>query len=337
MKFSFSSVFSILACCIVLFISCKDEKASGNYQLPVNEPAINELTAKIEGDPDNAALFFERGSLLHRIKQDSLALLDYKKAVSLDSTKAEYYSAIGDLLFEHKDISGSIGWLEKAVRLNPKDPKAQLKIAKMSIFMKDYNRAFNAVNTVMRQDEFNPEAYFLKGIAYKNIGDTAKAISSFQTSLNVQPDYREAAMQLGSLYSAKRDAKALQYYEAAFRLDTTDVSPIYNSGLYYLNLKDLERAKEYYTRAILKDQNYANAIFGMGFILMQQDSIEKAHRQFDIAVGIEPTNVDAYYNRGLCAEILGRKQDALADYEQALKFNEAYQPAKEALRRLAAK
>jgi tetratricopeptide (TPR) repeat protein len=337
MNSPFSRYLFLFAFVILLASSCKNTDTTKDYSVPVNDPAVMELSGKIKADPDNAALFFERGSLLHRIQEDSLALLDYKKAVSLDSNKAEYYSAIGDLLFEHKDISGSVGWLEKAIKLNPKDPKAQLKIAKMFIFLNDYNKAFDAINTVLRQDVYNPEAYFLKGITYKNIKDTAKAISSFQTTINVLPDYREAHMQLGSLYSAKKDPKALQYYENAFRLDTTDVSPIYNTGLYYLNQNDLEGAKEQYKKAILKDKNYANAFFGMGFALMQQDSIEKAYRQFSIAVGIEPTNTDAYYNRGLCAEMLGRKAEAIADYEQALQFNPDYRPAADALKRLGVK
>lgn len=314
--------------------SCTNNKTTAEETSPVNDRLVNEITDRIKADPGNAALFFERGNVLHRLQEDSLAINDYKKAISLDSTRATYYSAIGDLLFEHKDISGSISWLEKAIKLNPKDPKAQLKIAKMFIFINEYNKAFEAINIVLRQDVYNPEAYFLKGIAYKNIKDTAKAISSFQTTINAMPSYREAFMQLGSLYSAKKDPIALKYYESAYRLDTTDVSPIYNSGLYYLNNNDIEAAKAQYTKAIMLDREYAEAFFGMGFALMQQDSLEKARRQFDIVTGIDPKNIDAYYNRGLCSEMMGKKQEALADYETVLRFDPEYKNATEAIKRM---
>lgn len=331
-----SRFFTLLLSAVLLYSCNNGEQKTGEFPIKDN-PFINEVNAKIAENPNNADLYFERGMLLQRIEEDSLALNDYKKAVSLDTTKAQYYSAIGDLLFEHKDISGSVTWLQKAIKLNPNDPKAQLKIAKMFIFLNDFNKAFNAINTVLKQDVYNPEAYFLKGIVYKNIKDTAKAISSFQTALNAAPEYREAMMQLGLLYAAGRNPLALQYYNNAFKLDTTDVSPIYNSGLYYLGLNDIESAKKEYTKAIMRDHNYANAFFGMGFALMHQDSLEKARRQFDIVVGIEPTNAEAYHNRGLCSEMLGRKAEALEDYEQALIFDPEYVPAKEAKKRVSGK
>ncbi len=321
----------------ILLFSCKNENKTKDQSPVIDHPLVSELNAQIKDKPDNAELYFKRGNVLHSIKEDSLAILDFKKAISLDSSKSQYYSTIGDILFEHKDISGSVVWLEKAIKLNPKDPKAQLKIAKMFIFLNDNNKAFDAINTVLRQDVYNPEAYLLKGIAYKNIKDTPHAISSFQTAINALPSYKDAIMQLGSIYSAKGDKIALTYYENAYKLDTNDVSPIYNAGLFYLNKGDIEAAKKQYTRAIMNDREYANAFFGMGFALMHQDSLEKARRQFDIVVGIDPSNTDAYYNRGLCSEMMGNKQEALEDYEQTLKFDPDYEAAATAKKRVSGK
>ena len=328
--------FSLFIFTAILLSSCSNDKKT-EETAPINDPMVIDLTNKINQDPKNAKLFYDRALMLQRLHEDSLAINDYKKAISLDSTKAEYYSAIGDLLFEHKDITGSLTWLEKAVKLNPKDPRAQLKIAKMFIFINEYNKAFDAINTVLRQDVYNAEAYYLKGVTYKNIKDTAKAISSFQTALNSRPDHRESLIQLGTLYSAKADPLAIKYYESAFRVDTTDVSPIYFIGLYHRDRNDFAKAKEEFIRAIGKDKNFSDAFFGMGWILMQQDSIEKARRQFDIVTGIEPNNPDGWYNRGLCSEMLGEKQKAIADYEQALAFDPEYKNAIDGKKRLTGK
>jgi tetratricopeptide (TPR) repeat protein len=67
-------------------------------------------------------------------------------------------------------------------------------------------------------------------------------------------------------------------------------------------------------------------------MLMQEDSTEKAIRQFDIAIQNKPDYADAYYNRGICKEILGKFSEALEDYNQALSFNAdnaAYKDAKQ--------
>ena len=180
----------------------------------------------------------------------------------------------------------------------------------------------------------NPEGYFLKGLIYKDLKDTAKAISSFQTALQVYPSHKESMIQLGSIYGAKNDPLALKYYDNAFRLDTTDVFPLYAKGMYYQERKQYEQAKEEYRKAIISNREYTDAYFGMGYILMQQDSFEKAYRQFDLVTKLEPINAKAYYNRGLCNELMGKNNEALQDYKQALTFDEQYQEASDGIKRL---
>ncbi|RYD55808.1 MAG: tetratricopeptide repeat protein [Sphingobacteriales bacterium] len=316
-------------------VACKDEqKTEQKDSAAFRNAAILDLTERIEKNPQNHKLYYERGQLFNRMHEDSLALEDFKKAATLDSSKAEYFSAIGDLMFEHKDISGSIRYIQKALSLNPDDPAAHLKMAKMFVYLKDYPKAFSEINVVLRQDVYNAEGYFLKGMIYKDLKDTTKALSSFLTATEVDPEYREAILQLALLHGYKNDPIAFQYYDKAFKMDTTDVFPIYAKGVYMQDRKQYEKAKEFYKEAILRDQQYANAYFNMGYILMQQDSFEKARRQYDLLTKIEIGDFEAYYNRGLCSEMMGKKEDAMADYRQALVFNPDYETAKEGLKRL---
>ncbi|MCB0698694.1 MAG: tetratricopeptide repeat protein [Chitinophagales bacterium] len=323
---------------VLLFAACDENNTTGEENpLFKTEPALQGVTAEIKKHPEQANLYFERASILDRLEMDTLALKDYKKAISLDSTKAEYYSAIGDMLFEHKDVEASVGWLEKALELNPDDKRAHMKLAKMFLFIKEYTKAFTEINTVLRQDVYNAEGYFLKGMIYKDMKDTAKAISNFQTATQVGPDFREAVLQLGIMYSGKNDKLALQYYDKAFKMDSTDVFPLYGKGVYYQNREDYEQAKLEYINTIRQDRYYINAYYNIGYIYMQQDSLEKAMRQYDIITKLEPQNPEGYMNRGLCYELMGKKDEAIIDYRQALVFDEEYKDAKEGLARLGAK
>jgi tetratricopeptide (TPR) repeat protein len=306
-----------------------------NPSVYTQDPKVKKLTEDINSHPKDAQLYFLRAELLHsKGGLDSLALKDYEKALSLDSSKGEYYSAIGDLLFEHKDITGSTKWLEKAIALNPKDPKAHLKIAKMMIYMDDYTKAFAEINTVLRQDVYNPEAYFLKGIIYKELHDTDKAISSFQTTINAVPTFHDAVLELGILYSYKKDPIALKYYDNAFKIDSTDVAPIYGKGMFYQEAKDYCNAKIMYRDCILRNQKFVDAYFSLGWIYLQQDSLDKAWRHFDLVTKMDVSNAGAYYNRGLCNELMKKIPDAIKDYKQALIFNKDYKDAQDALKRL---
>jgi tetratricopeptide (TPR) repeat protein len=302
-----------------------------------NQPPLKEISSQINENPDRADLYFDRGRMLDRMEEDSLALIDYKKAVSIDSSRAEYFSAIGDILFEHQDIKGSIMWIERALKLNPKDPGAHLKMAKLFMYIKEYNSAFGEINTVLRQDVYNAEGYFLKGMIYKDTKDTVNARSSFQTAVQVAPDYRDAIIQLGLLHSGQKDPLALKYFDNAYRLDTSDLFPLFAKGVYYQNKGDYQLAKDQYKEVILRDNQYTDAHYNTAYILMQQDSVEKARRQYDLLTRLDPADPEAYYNRGLCSELMGNKQEALADYRQAITFDKNYVEAQQGIKRLEGK
>jgi len=298
-----------------------------------SSPAIKAATQAIAADTANGRLYYDRGNLLLKADQDSLALKDFYKAISLDSARAEYYSAVGDVLFEGRDITASAKWLRQAISLNPKDPRAHLKLAKMMLFAKDYKAALTEINTVLRADVHNAEAYFLKGMVFKDGEDLDDAVSAFQTAVQVDPSYRDAYLQLGILAAAKNDSAALRYWENAYRLDSTDVFPLYARGKFYQDRSAPGRAKEEYRRAVARNRAYADAQFALGFLLLE-DSTEAARRHFDLAAKADPRRADAVYNRGLAAEVLGDTRAAEADYRQALSLDPGYTNAQAGLRRV---
>ena len=311
----------------------KDEKQPLQQTIPTSLE-IDKLTEAIKKNPNDDKLLYKRSNVYRSMKLDSLALADLYKAIKIDSTKSNYFSAIGDILFEHKDINGSIGWIYKAIHLNPDDAVAHLKIAKIFLYSEEYPKAFTEINTVLRTDVYNAEAYFLKGMCYKNMKDTNKAISSFQTAVQTDPQYVDAHMQLALIYKAKNNPLALQYFENAYRSDSSSMEPLYGQGMFWQDQNKFDEAKKVFRRCILIDKNFEKAYYNTGWMLLQEDSTEKALRQFDMAISVKQDYVEAYFNRGLCQEILEKNDLAIADYNQALTFNPDYEPAKLALVRI---
>jgi tetratricopeptide (TPR) repeat protein len=319
---------------IFFVTACQFFSTKKNDRQQPTHPALDAINKKINEQPKDATLYYKRGSVYHQLTQDSLALVDFKQAIQIDSTKAEYYSAIGELLFEHKDISGSVPYFEKAIALNPNDETAHLKMAKLFLYIAEYPKAFNEINTVLRSNVYNPEAYFLKGMCYKGMKDTNKAISSFQTCVQTEPKYAEGHLQLAFIYEAKKNPLALQYFENAFRADSSNLEPLYGAGMFWQNQEKYEEAKKVFRRIITINKDYEKSYYNLGWIYMQQDSLEKAIRQFNVAVQVKPDYADAYYNRGLCNELLQNIVEAKQDYEQCLNLDTEHTMAKKALQML---
>ena len=79
MKTVWIKYFSLLTG-ILLFMGCKDHsgKATPAEIAPVfqEDPNVKSITALIHNSPGNAGLYFERGGMLHKLKEDTLALKD---------------------------------------------------------------------------------------------------------------------------------------------------------------------------------------------------------------------------------------------------------------------
>lgn len=124
----------------------------------------------------------------------------------MDSLNAPFALGLSDCLFEMSNPEGSILILERFIAHSPEniDVLNALALEYFLLPKPRYNLAIDTYNKVLKLDIQNADAYFYKGLIFKETGDTAKAISSFQTCTEVDPDYYDAYMQLGMLYSAKK-------------------------------------------------------------------------------------------------------------------------------------
>jgi len=170
-------------------------------------------------------------------------------------------------------------------------------------------------------------------MCYKNMKDTNKAISSFQTAVQTDPKYIDAHMQLALIYKARTNKLALQYFENAFKADSSDMGPLYGAAMFWQDQGNYTEAKKVFRRMVMINKDFEKSYYNMGWMLLQEDSTEKAMRQFDLAIQVKQDYVEAWYNRGLCNENLEKYEPAIEDYKQALTFNPDYSPAQTALRR----
>jgi tetratricopeptide (TPR) repeat protein len=313
--------------------SCDTSPKKNRNKLNLPGPVLK-LTQEISKDGKNAELFYQRAIAYHDLKQDSLAIIDLQAAIKIDSSNVRYYSLAGDILFEAKNITESSKYIDKALKLNPNDLVSRLKLAKLFLFTRDYPKSFENINAVLRKDVYNHEAYFLKGVCYKDMGDTTLAIGSFQTAAQIKANDVESLLQLAMLHHKRDSKKAALYYENAYSQDTTNLEPINKMGVMYQELRDFSAAKKTWKRCIATSQNFASAYYNIGCVLMDEDSTEAAMRQFDLAIKMKPSYTEAYYNRGLCKEQLGDKRAAKDDYETALRIDPEYTLAKKAIQEI---
>ncbi len=319
---------------MTVFIACNtSDKKEEKIEEKKDEFTL--LNDQIVKEPGNAELYFKRSKEFLNRKNLRQAFTDIEKAVSLDSMKFEYYMLHADISFQGLQIAKAVKSFESAVALNPENIDAHLKFSELLLYLKAYPRSLKEANEALRIDKNIAKAYFIKGFAYKETGDTSKAISSFQTAVEINPDYYDAYIQLGNIEAAGRHPVALQYYNNALRLMPNSTEALYNRALLLQNMGDLDNAITNYEGILKIDPSYSDAYFNLGYIQMiYKSDYKSAIKYFTDAIRVNSQYTEAFYNRGLCYEAIGDKQSAIKDFNAALGILPTYKPAKEKLKKM---
>lgn len=323
----------------IAFISSCDKKtgegtSGNNDSIP---PQLAELNEKIEDEPSNAANYHERAKYFFERRNFKSAIPDAEKALQLDSSKIDYYLSLSDIYFTSNRTRLSKETLEKGVKKFPNNTDALLKLAELMLYVKQHEESIKYINQALKQDQYIAKAYFMKGMNFKEMGDTASAISSMETAVEQDQQYYAAYVQLGLLYAAKKNPLSLDYYNNALKLKPNSKEVLYNIGKFHQDNKKYDKAIDAYNYLLKVDSTYKHAHFNLGVInLAYLNKPEEAIKHFTNATRVDDHYAEAFFGRGTAFELEGYPKQAEDDYVTALLINPDYEPARESLDKLRA-
>ena len=282
------------------------------------------LNDQIIQSPSNPDVFLERGRYHWSKGNDFNALNDLDAALTVDSTRADIYLERAELYYESKNFEAALADYKKCVNLDATNTLGLIRLATMNIHFRNYEEAIQQLNLSLQQDDKLSEAYYLKGRIYKETGDTLLSASSYQTAIEVDPNYYEPYVEVALLYAKAQSDLAIEYNTTAIEIRPRSIEARYNLAIYlqetgFKDSKRYEKALSQYTKIIEIDPNNASASFNTGFVYLEYlQDYEAGIEAFTDAIDLLPNYTQAYYNRGLCFESLGNKTEALKNYNTAL-------------------
>lgn len=326
----------------LLLASCGPTENAGGDDSLLNDTtlpqALRDINKKLRDNPDNLDLYHERARYFMENKKYTEATADMKRIMALDSSKVAYLMTNVDLCFFQNKTGRAKQLLERVLRLEPKNTDARLRLSQLFVYVRQYQPALNQLDTVLMQNENNAQAYFMKGMVFKETGDTARAVSSMQTAVEQDPDYYNAYIQLGMLHAAKHSKLAVDYYLNAIKVQPNSEEAIYNLGKFYQDEGQYPIAIETYTTLLKVNPRQYNAYYNIGVIQLEKMlKYEEALKNFNLAIESEPRDPRAVYARGLCYERLNKPNNAIEDYRQVLLLDPEFENARVAIDRILAK
>jgi tetratricopeptide (TPR) repeat protein len=242
-------------------VACNNNKAT-EKEVTAIISAENQLKNAIKTYPDSMQL---RDSLInfYTAKDDyESAIATVNQALVKDSTIAYFWDLKANLYGATDDTSNAIKALERAVELNPL-PEYLLSLGYLYADTRN-EKAVTIGDALIYADKAaaKKEALLIKGIYYRNTGNSKKAIDLFDEALALDYTftfaYREKAI---TQYNGGKYAEGIKTLERGTTLQNSFDEGYYWMGRCYEKLGKTAAAIESYKKAILyaPDQDYAEA------------------------------------------------------------------------------
>ncbi|HEV7229851.1 MAG TPA: tetratricopeptide repeat protein [Bacteroidia bacterium] len=320
----------------ILSPSCRNQNTppKTNPGSDTTAAALEDINVRLRSNPGDASLYQERARFFIARKKFDEALADMNRVLKIDSTKAEYYLTLADVYFMANKTRDSRTALEKCNKLDPKNKECIMKLAELYFYVRKYQQSLNYLDEALKLDQYNAKAYFMKGMNFKESGDTAKAISSMQTAVEQDNGYYNAYIQLGLLCAAQHNKLAEDYYANALRIQPNSTEALYDAGILYQQEGNYEKAQMLYKKLLELNKNLFDGYYNLGVISVATKEYKEALNYFSQAISVDPKNARGYYGRGYCYQMMGNVQNGSADYRYALTLDPDFEAAKTGLKEM---
>ena len=325
----------------ILFASCQqsfDDKNLNSDNLAEDSLSlihkIDSISDLILYDTLNADLYFDRAALYMKKQALGMGASDLKRAVQLDSTNAKYWLKLGILHYAMQESRSAKDCWEYCSTLDAGNLDCRVNLAEMYLAVGELKKGQKRLNEILDADPKNSTALFLTGNYALMEEDTIKAMKYIQAAINEDQTLFNAYDQMGVLYSSKGDLLALDYFNAALRLQPYRYDVHYKVGMFYQSLQALDEAFQAYERAIALKSDHKTSLHNIAVIEVFRKNYNSAINYFTQAIIADNSYVEAYFGRAYCYELIGDLVKSESDYRTSLMLDAKYLPSRQGMDRI---
>ena len=167
--------------------------------------------------------------------------------------------------------------------------------------------------------------YYGMGLYHALQGNDDEALGYFDRATDIFPYFVEAYFNKGVIYKNKQDIKRmLKAYQTVIEIgDPQDEAVKQAHDL----LQSLEQSIREHDNITLEAYLKGMEMFDRAFEVMNDKNWEQAIRLFQQCLGYHPRHPQSYGNMGICYGQLGQKALALRAFDTALELDPQYEPA----------
>ena len=223
--------------------------------------------------------------------------------------------------------------LNRALTLQPESTAAMYWLGRTALARRDYRTAADRLEQGLARDKGRSKFQYQLAMAYRGLGDTARAEALVRDSgvREIEPD--DPLMQRvddllnsatayenrgNKALGAGKLADAAAAFRKAIELAPHDPSPRHQLGTVLFLNGDTDGAVAQFTDALRDAPTFAQAHYSLALVLDSRGQTAAVIRELTAAITDDPGNVAARLARADVWRKQNRWQESLADYRQAL-------------------
>ena len=225
--------------------------------------------------------------------------------------------------------------LKNAIKKYPDSMKLVTDLSAYYLDIQNYDAALTTINNAIAKDSNNAQLRDYQSIIYTAKGDTAQAINSLETAIDIFPN-PQYIIGLGALYAQTKNPMALAMADALLAANKAgaEKEAYFIKGLYYSYKNEKEKAIPFFDKCISINYTFMDAYLEKSIALYDLKKYAEAATLLEKAVTLQNNFDRGYYYLGRCFEKLNKKEDAIEAYQMALRYDPNYAEAKDALGKL---
>jgi len=277
--------------------------------------ALNILRDALALDPSSAFLHSAMAEIKLKIGQAPEAMEYISKAIKLDPAYRPPYLMAGSVMAAAGKNSEAVVYLRKAVQLDPAKEDAYLQLAISLTHLFEYEEAVNTLKSLIKVNEDSVLGYYYLGKTYGQMKLYRDAVGYFTKTLELRPDFNQAAIDIAAAYEAMGDySKAIETYKGLVDGDDDVAAVLQRLIQLLIQQRRFTEALEYLDHAVDSGYGGQETMRKIGLIHMELEQFDEAIKVFNAMLEKDPTAYLIRLYLGMAFEEKGELETAYTEF-----------------------
>ena len=287
--------------------------------------ALNLLRDAIELDPDSAFLHASLAEVKFKIGQVQEALEYIDKAIKLDPSYRPPYLVAGSVMAASGKDAEAVVYLRKAVELDPAKEDAYFQLAVSLTRLFEYEEAVSTLKALIKINSDSVLGYYYLGKTYGQMKLYREAVGYFSKTLELRPDFDQAAIDMAAAYEALGDYdKAIEIYKGLVGEEDSKLAVLQRLIQLLIQQRRFNDALEYLHLAVDSGYGGQETMRKIGLIHMELEQFDEAIQVFSAMLEKDPAAHQVRLYLGMALEEKGDLDSAAAEFRKIPRDSDTY-------------